>query len=301
MATSRKLDRRGIYLVFHSLAPSTRVAYIRSLKDLSVFSLNVYNKKLVFPLNIRVSLQFVAYLHSKKYKTSSIITKISAVGYFHKLFEFKPPLAYFAVQSALKGLVKVERSLDTRLPITSDLLLKIVCIWRILVTSDYDFILLKAMACLALKALLRVEEMTDSIHNLMIGNLSVSRREVIIKFTSFKHSVLYNPEIVIQTSGKALCAVQAVLDYLNLRGSRAGPLFVDQKFRAVKRGYFTLMVKKALMYLEYPPSLYNSHSFRIGGATEAMERGLSALQIQLMGRWKSQAFLKYIRNPRIVI
>jgi hypothetical protein len=39
----------------------------------------------------------------------------------------------------------------------------------------------------------------------------------------------------------------------------------------------------------------SSHSFRIGGATSAAQAGVNAKTIQLMGRWKSDCFLQYIR------
>ena len=43
------------------------------------------------------------------------------------------------------------------------------------------------------------------------------------------------------------------------------------------------------------PSVYKGHSFRIGAASHAAERGMSDAQIRILGRWKSNAFLKYIR------
>ena len=39
----------------------------------------------------------------------------------------------------------------------------------------------------------------------------------------------------------------------------------------------------------------SSHSFRIGGASEADRAGVTAKTIQAMGRWKSDCFLSYIR------
>jgi hypothetical protein len=39
------------------------------------------------------------------------------------------------------------------------------------------------------------------------------------------------------------------------------------------------------------------HSFRIGAATAAAIQGASDEDIQRMGRWKSQAFKRYIRIP----
>jgi hypothetical protein len=47
--------------------------------------------------------------------------------------------------------------------------------------------------------------------------------------------------------------------------------------------------------------MYKAHSFRIGAATHAASRGYSDQDIQIMGRWHSDAFKKYIRIPVLQI
>jgi len=46
---------------------------------------------------------------------------------------------------------------------------------------------------------------------------------------------------------------------------------------------------------------FSSHSFRIGAATVAAQRGIPDHQIQLMGRWTSNAYQLYIRTPADVL
>ena len=48
------------------------------------------------------------------------------------------------------------------------------------------------------------------------------------------------------------------------------------------------------------PSRYKGHSFRIGAASYAADRGFSDAQIRMLGRWKSNAFLCYIRAPSLL-
>ena len=58
---------------------------------------------------------------------------------------------------------------------------------------------------------------------------------------------------------------------------------------------FRTALKKALKELNLNPSHFNTHSFRIGAATSAKQAGISDSHLKAMGRWRSDAYLKYIR------
>jgi hypothetical protein len=69
----------------------------------------------------------------------------------------------------------------------------------------------------------------------------------------------------------------------------------------VLRQYFTAQLRLALKFNDLDLSRYQTHSFRIGTATTAAASGYTEIQIQNMGRWKSNAFRKYIRIPSITL
>ncbi|RXN33950.1 proline and serine-rich 1-like protein [Labeo rohita] len=48
--------------------------------------------------------------------------------------------------------------------------------------------------------------------------------------------------------------------------------------------------------ISIPAEKFSNHSFRIGAATSAAQKGLSKQQIQTLGRWSSEAFQSYIRT-----
>ncbi len=57
-------------------------------------------------------------------------------------------------------------------------------------------------------------------------------------------------------------------------------------------------VREALERAGVEADMYAGHSFRIGAATTAASRGLEDSTIQTLGRWRSLAYLEYIRIPR---
>ena len=90
----------------------------------------------------------------------------------------------------------------------------------------------------------------------------------------------------------------AVLDYLRVRGSRPGPLFVFANRRALTRQRIVEMVRDALKKVGIDQEKYCGHSFRIGAATTAAARGVEDCIIKTLGRWESLAYLQYVRLPR---
>ena len=58
---------------------------------------------------------------------------------------------------------------------------------------------------------------------------------------------------------------------------------------------FTKKIKEVLKDEGHNPEHFHTHSFRIGGASALAARGVPDHVIQCVGRWKSLAFLAYIR------
>ena len=57
-------------------------------------------------------------------------------------------------------------------------------------------------------------------------------------------------------------------------------------------------MKSLLCIGGYNSRHYSSHNFRIGAATAAALAGMPDHAIQLLGRWKSDTFKRYIRPPQ---
>ena len=56
-------------------------------------------------------------------------------------------------------------------------------------------------------------------------------------------------------------------------------------------------VRRALQGIGVDHTVYSGHSFRIGAATAAHAAGLEDSTVRMLGRWESDAVLKYVRTP----
>ena len=64
----------------------------------------------------------------------------------------------------------------------------------------------------------------------------------------------------------------------------------------VTRAEAVVMLRMMVACTGSNPAHFALHSGRIGGATQLAAQGMSELQIQRAGRWKSRAFMVYIRE-----
>ena len=98
-------------------------------------------------------------------------------------------------------------------------------------------------------------------------------------------------------TGKDICPISAILPYLAKRGGRTGPLFILADGTYLTRGRFAAALTDTLSEAGIESKAYNTHSFRIGAATTANDKGISDVNITMLGRWKSNAYQQYVRTP----
>ena len=120
-----------------------------------------------------------------------------------------------------------------------------------------------------------------------------------LTFQNFKHNYNQRPFTLEIYRQNTACPVQLILDYLVLRGTQPGAIFVSHLATPVSRDEFATPLKRAFRHCGLDTSKYKSHSFRIGAASHAAENGYSDAQIRALGRWKSNALLKYLRISTI--
>ena len=90
-----------------------------------------------------------------------------------------------------------------------------------------------------------------------------------------------------------LCPVTALREYMSIHPARLGPLFILSDGHFLTRLHITNILQAGFPLAL--PSTIASHSFRIGGATLLCSLGVPDATIQILGRWSSSAFRRYLR------
>lgn len=87
-------------------------------------------------------------------------------------------------------------------------------------------------------------------------------------------------------------------ELLGLSTDAMSPLMMFHSGVYLTKSHFVSQTLLYLMSVGLDASLFSGHSYRAGSATSAALAGLSDWEIQLLGRWTSSAYQRYIRAPR---
>ncbi|XP_056612821.1 nuclear pore complex protein DDB_G0274915-like [Triplophysa dalaica] len=294
-----------------SVSPRTLQSYLTAWKCFKSFHAKFI---LTFPdFSMLAITSFISHLNtSKNLQASSIKGYLSGLQFFHKLIfgSPSPQIASSQTSMLIKGIQRGHPSRpDPRKPITLEILTKCIITLRQGYHSTHTARTLDAMFLLAFFGFLRCSELTitskfnPDIHP-TISDLSVMDDDTISYFIkqSKTDQTKRGHLIYIFNLPSALQPYQTLQAYLQLRSTQtlnpSDPLFVDDFNRHTTRFWFQKHLKLVLIQSGIPADNFSSHSFRIGAATTAAQKGLSQHQIQTLGRWSSEAFKSYIRSDR---
>ena len=288
-------------LIVNSLSASTRQGYQRSWEHFSHIC-NLYQQPFI-PASVRSLLVYISHCSQTHTSYNTVVSRISAVAYLHKLNSVSDSSQHFLVKKALLGYKNCSSRIDARKPVTLSLLHDICTKTSSLLPTPYDVSLLRAMFLLAFYGFLRLSEITktpSTSHVLSQNDVSFQFSSgkvcsVTIVFKSYKHSTGQPFSLVINSQSTNFCPVQALHSYLQQRPQLPGPLFVFKSGRPVSPSYFNNFFKSCVALCIGNSKGFSSHSFRIGAATFSLQHGYSSSQITKMGRWRSNAVDKYLR------
>ena len=217
--------------------------------------------------------------------------------------EYPDPTDSYVVDMLLRSYAKTDAPPAIRDAITKDILTKLIASVT-LHEHGYTRILFTAIFSIMYHGLLRCGEAAfdpKRPHTLSGPQVYIKNKAVLcIAFKSYKHSKPDPPALHIKPTGDLTCPVQAHKKYMAVRPKPTSHYFCTLLKEAVSRRSIVAMMRKHLLYCNSQPSLYNTHSFRMGRATDMYREGASDRQIAQAGRWSSDAFMKYIK-PKFVV
>lgn len=258
---------------------------------------------LTWPPPLEQMIRFIAYNSLIGRAPRTVRQYVSGIAFHCKINNIEDITQKFIVRKLLNGLDKSSSRVDNRLPITFDLLGKLVSILPAICISKYEETLFKSMFLTAYFGFFRLSELVlskspDVQHAISVDNVSIVSDMLQIFVQSSKTDQTGKGALVqISSVGGEFCPVMAVKQFQLVRPSLPGPFYCHFSGQPVSRYQFNAVLKKALSALGLAKTNIKSHSFRIGAATEAALAGLSDTEIKGLGRWQSNAFKGYIRIP----
>ncbi len=160
---------------------------------------------------------------------------------------------------------------------------------------------MRAIFSMAFHACARIGEMACSNgqqqHAILAQNVCLGSDQVAATFVSFKHHRGVTPltRMLLETC-REVCPARLLTEYSTIRpGTWSGPLFLWRSGRQVEASEVRLSLHRCLERAGEDTTGLTPHSFRIGSVSEATDRGASDTQVRRMGRWRSNAYMMYVR------
>ena len=258
---------------------------------------------------------YVAFLIDCGRKSSTIHSYVSAI----KALLLEDGIELSEEQYKLTSLIKTCKlkndKVQTRLPIHKSMLnILLLTTARYFDNAGQLFLgkLYGALFASAYYGLLRVGELTSGTHPVFATDVLIAENKKKIMFTlhsSKMHGHDSKLQIIkIQSIKKAeslnrvknplLCPYQLLRNYAAVRPtchSIFEPFFIFQDRSVVQPHHIRSTLKLMIKLSKFDDTLYDTHSFRIGAASDLLNKGFSVETIKKLGRWKSNSVYVYLR------
>jgi len=296
--------------IVQALAPSSRRTYTHGVDKFNQFC-SLVNISTPYPLSTPTLCSFASYLASINLSPQTIKTYLAAVRFMHIYLGFPdPPSSSPTLKLVQRGIARnyavAQPSPYRRLPLTPNILRGIRSLW---LPRQYmhDTIMEWAAICTCFYGFFHLGEITSptetiydaSIHlcfgDLAVDDLSDPRILTLTLKQSKTDQLRSGANVCIAKTGTDLCPVAALLSYVAIRGDKPGPLFIYENGKFLTQARLISSIRLSLNQLGLNPADYCGHSLRIGAATSAAANGLQDSTIKTLGRWKSNAYQRYIQ------
>ena len=257
----------------------------------------------------RVSL-YCAFLVNKGLQSQTIKSYISGIKNILKEDGYNWDEGKALLSSLTKACKLQNDQIRIRLPIQKGLLeILLFELKRIMKDQFYLQVLYRALFCLAYYGMMRIGELAEGDHAARAKDVHIGVNKdkiLIILYTSKTHGLeTYPQKIKISAIGgcgiqdRIFCPFKAVRSYVNLRGSYKDDnenFFIFRDGNAVQPDQVRKVLRSCLDGVNLNGDLYNTHSFRIGRSVDLRKEGTDLDLLKRVGRWRSNAVYKYLRD-----
>jgi hypothetical protein len=264
------------------------------------------------PVSENTLLLYISFLFEQGLAGSTIRVYMSAVRSLHIMAGEPYPTSLLRVKLALRGANRHTPVPIRKLPITIDILRQMLGHVR----GRFDCDLVVAVMTLAFFGCFRMGELClsdnvtfDPATHLCLGDVTVNRTDKSLTiFLKRSKTDLNNAGVSVFvgcSKDKFCCAFCSMLTYIAFRKSLKmsddddSPLFVVPGGRPLTKSYIISVVRLILSLSGHDPAKYSGHSFRAGAATSAGDRNFREWELKMLGRWSSNAYSVYLRNPKL--
>ena len=263
---------------------------------------------------------FCADLIDRGVKSSTVHCYVSAIKHLLKMDNYWWDENFALIGSLTKACRLTNDTVHHRFPIHIGLLEVILFeLKRLFHHKPYVQIMYQTIFCVSYYGLLCMSEVVNqqsessSKHAIKAASvhMSVNKEKILlILYTSKTHSkesrpqqikIMANAAIREQYRGKRhFCPFVLLRNYLQIQGGYDSPdeqLFIFQENKVdVKQCHIRSVLRICFQRLGLDPSVYGFHSLRIGQSSDMAKAGYSIEEVKRLGRWKSNAIYKYIRD-----
>lgn len=285
-----------------SNSDNTWLTYRNGLSSFQKFRQN-HGLNNVWPCPITHIVNYVAFMFKQGYSPSTVKAYLSGISYYIKSNGLEDVTQSFIIQKMMRGMFRLDKRHDCRKPITLKILIKLTEALNKVCFSVYESVLFSCAFSIAFFGYLRVGEIAmsnlNSNHIVKISDVAFDSKAEILYVTipfSKTDQLGHKTTLILKRSvHTSVCPVNLMLNYFSMRPNVEGPLFCHMNNQNLTRYQFSKMLRNALAFTGYSPDEFNTHSLRIGAATQSILNGMDEKTIMANGRWKSSCYKRYIR------
>ena len=268
---------------------------------------NAYHFNTLQDPNVEQLALFISYMSCHKYSASTIATYMAGLSFCLRSRGLHDITQVFPIRHLIEGCRRLHTREDIRCPITLNILKRLINVLPYVCENSYDQKMYTAAFLLAFFGFLRISEFTATSRRVSLGESDViikgssPHRRLLLSVRFSKTDQRGAGNVVIIPESALLCPVRAALEYICIRPRQGTAFFRHFNTHPLSRYEFNRVLRRCVSFLGLPLQCYTSHSFRIGAATSAAMAGYSDSQIQVMGRWSSHSYRRYIRVDNIAV